>query len=473
MPAGTSQDATVKEATALEQVVRDTVPVELLQTQVGGSGLQAAFTGATNSKANMTVRLDPDVNLQDALAKLRTTLGSAAGDAQITVSDQSAGFGGGNAIEVLVQGEDYAKVSDTAKAITDQVAKVKDLANVENDVVDAKPEIVVTVDPAKALAAGSTTADIAAQVRAALTGTPAGQVVIDGAPYPATLVITGAATDVNALRQLPVGKGTTVPLGQVANVEQGTGPTQIVRVDGDRAATVSGTITSDKTGGVIADVTKIVNDYDAPEGVEVSMGGVSQDQGEAFASMGVALLIAIALVYLAMVVSFGSLSTPFVILFSLPLAVIGVMVALFVSGKSIGLPALIGVLMLIGIVVTNAIVLLEYVIELRKRGLPLVEALVEGGKTRLRPILMTAIATILALIPLALSKNSGAIIASDLAVVVIGGLITSTVLTLVVVPVIFELIGGRQERREARRAAKEAARAATTAPVATATGGER
>ncbi|HET8523621.1 MAG TPA: efflux RND transporter permease subunit, partial [Thermomicrobiales bacterium] len=216
----------------------------------------------------------------------------------------------------------------------------------------------------------------------------------------------------------------------------------------------------------IADVTKIVNNYDAPAGVEVSMGGVSQDQGEAFASMGVALLVAIALVYLAMVVSFGSLSTPFVILFSLPLAVIGVMVALFVSGKSIGLPALIGVLMLVGIVVTNAIVLLEYVIELRKRGLPLVEALVEGGKTRLRPILMTAIATILALIPLALSKNSGAIIASDLAVVVIGGLITSTVLTLVVVPVIFELIGGRQERREARRAAKEAERAeAATAAI--------
>jgi HAE1 family hydrophobic/amphiphilic exporter-1 len=138
------------------------------------------------------------------------------------------------------------------------------------------------------------------------------------------------------------------------------------------------------------------------------------------------------------------------------------------------LPALIGVLMLVGIVVTNAIVLLEYVIELRKRGLPLVEALVEGGKTRLRPILMTAIATILALIPLALSKNSGAIIASDLAVVVIGGLITSTVLTLVVVPVIFELIGGWQERREARRARKEAERAeAVAAGTPQPAGGER
>jgi multidrug efflux pump subunit AcrB len=146
-----------------------------------------------------------------------------------------------------------------------------------------------------------------------------------------------------------------------------------------------------------------------------------------------------------------------VILFSLPLALIGVLLALALTGKSIGLPALIGVLMLIGIVVTNAIVLLEYVLELRHQGLTLKDALIEGGKTRIRPIVMTALATILALIPLALTENSGAIIASDLAVVVIGGLLTSTVLTLIVVPVIFELIGGWQDRRLQRQAAKEAA----------------
>ncbi|MGB3329216.1 MAG: efflux RND transporter permease subunit, partial [Thermomicrobiales bacterium] len=205
------------------------------------------------------------------------------------------------------------------------------------------------------------------------------------------------------------------------------------------------------------------------------------DQGNAFASMGIAMLVAIAAVYIIMVASFGSLTTPFVILFSLPLAVIGVILALLLTGKTLGLPALIGVLMLIGIVVTNAIVLLEYVIELRhNRGLSLRDALVEGGKTRLRPILMTAVATILALIPLALSKDGGAIIASDLAVVVIGGLLTSTLLTLIVVPVIYELIGGWQDRRAAKkerkeaetterlareRAAREAARAASAAPT--------
>jgi hydrophobic/amphiphilic exporter-1 (mainly G- bacteria), HAE1 family len=271
------------------------------------------------------------------------------------------------------------------------------------------------------------------------------------------MIVANATTDVNALGQLPVGTTMTAPLSQVATINQGTGPVQIVRIDGQRAATISGSITSEETGGVNQDIQKIVDDFDAPEGVEVLVGGVSQDQSEAFASMGIALLIAVVLVYIVMVASFGSLTTPFVILFSLPLALIGVLLALALTGKSIGLPALIGVLMLIGIVVTNAIVLLEYVLELRHQGLTLKDALIEGGKTRIRPIVMTALATILALIPLALTENSGAIIASDLAVVVIGGLLTSTVLTLIVVPVIFELIGGWQDRRSQRQAAKEAA----------------
>lgn len=322
----------------------------------------------------------------------------------------------------------------------------------------------VTVDPAQAGVVGATTAQIADQVRTALAGTAAGQATIDGVPYGVTLLVAGAATDIDALRALPVGVSQTVPLSDVATVAEGTGPTQVTRIDGDRAATISGTITSDETGAAIADVQAIVDDYTPPAGVEVNLGGISEDQAEAFASMGIALLTAVALVYLVMVVSFGSLTTPFVILVSLPLAIIGVLVALALSGKSLGLPALIGLLMLIGIVVTNAIVLLEYVVELRKQGLPLVDALVQGGKTRLRPILMTAVATILALIPLALTPNEGAIIASDLAVVVIGGLFTSTILTLLVVPVGFKLVAGWQDRRAARAATRES-RPHTPAPI--------
>ena len=446
MPAGTSIDATEAEAAKLETVVKQTAQVSLLQTQIGGSGLEAAFTGSNSSTATMTVTFDNSVDMNKMLADLRTKLKDAAGNAGVSVANESSGFGGNtNSVQVTVQGNNYDTVSKVAQDLTKQIEGVQNLVNVKNDVVNAKPEVVVNVDPDKAISAGTTPTQIASQVRQILSTIQMGTIVIDGKPYQLTAQVAGVSTSVDALGLIPVGRSNT-PLAQIATINQGIGPVQIVRVDGDRAATISGTITTDNTGSVTSKVSKIVSNYNAPDGVTISSGGVGQQQGQAFKSMGIALIAAVLLVYIAMVASFGSLSTPFVILFSLPLAIVGVLVALALTGKTLGLPALIGLLMLIGIVVTNAIVLLELVLDLLRQGKPLDEALITGGRTRLRPILMTAIATILALVPLAFSGGGGAIIASDLAVVVIGGLLTSTFLTLVVIPVVFKLIVGRQYR---------------------------
>ncbi len=446
MPPGTSQAATLAKATDLEEVIRQAASVQLLQTQVGGGAFAFGGGGAGASTATITARFDPNVDLPETLARLRDRLTSAAGDARISVQEQSQGAGGGNALEVVLKGNDYGQVSQAAESLTSQISSIPNIVNVKNDVVNAKPEVAVTVDPTKAMEAGTNPAQIMGQVRQALTTSPIGMMTIGGVPYQVAEQVAGAASNLDDLRQLPVGGAKPVPLEDVATVTEATGPVQVVRVDGNRAATISGTITSDDTGAVTRAVSDIVNRYEAPPGVTVSVGGVAREQGEAFQKMGLALGAAVLLVYIVMVASFGSLSTPFVILFSLPLAVIGVLGALALTGKTIGLPALIGLMMLIGIVVTNAIVLLELVIDLRRRGYTLDAALIEGGRTRLRPILMTALATILALIPLALSRSSGAIIASDLAVVVIGGLLTSTFLTLIVVPVVFKLIARRQER---------------------------
>ncbi len=446
LPSGASQQATAERAAQLEAAIKQAVPVELIQTQVGGGGLFAAFQGSGNSRATITARFDADADITAIVAKLREQLPPVAGQgSKVVVAQQQGNTGGGNQVSIIVKGADYAAVSKVAADLTTRLGQVANVVNIDNDVVNAKPEIQIDVDPAKALALGSTTAQIGGQVRDALSGVSAGVVTLDNRSLPVQLILKGAATDVEALKQLPVGTSQQAPLGSVAEVTQGVGPVQVVRLGGDRSATVSGSISSAETGTVTTAVAQLLKDYAAPAGVTVEQGGVAQQQGDAFASMGIAMLIAIALVYLVMVVSFGSLTTPFVILFTLPLAVIGVMIALFVTGKTLGLPALIGLLMLIGIVVTNAIVLLELVIELRHRGYSTYDALIEGGKTRLRPILMTALATILALIPLALS-GGGAIIAADLAVVVIGGLLTATVLTLVVVPVIYKLIAGLGER---------------------------
>ena len=452
-PAGTSQEDTLADSARIEDVIREATDVETTQTQIGGDSLTAAFTGASSSRASITVIFDPDVDLPETLSNLREAMNALDTEAAITVEDVASSGTGSNNVNVVVQGDDYDQVSQVAQELTDQVAQVENVSNVKNDVVSSKPELQVTIDPQKAATSGTASAAIAGQVRGALAGMPAGQLVIDGVPMPVTMRYAGVDST-ESLTNFPIANGGEVTLGDVASIEEVDGPAQILRQDGVRTATITGVITSDETGGPIADVAKIINDFEAPEGIEISSGGIAAEQADAFTSMFVAIVVAIAAVYIIMVASFNSLTTPFVILFSLPLAIIGVLVALFVTGKTLGLPSLIGLLMLVGIVVTNAIVLLEFVIELRQRGMPLRDALVEGGKTRLRPILMTAIATILALMPLALSGEGGALIASDLAVVVIGGLLTSTLLTLFVVPVIYELIGGWQERRELRRSGK-------------------
>jgi HAE1 family hydrophobic/amphiphilic exporter-1 len=225
--------------------------------------------------------------------------------------------------------------------------------------------------------------------------------------------------------------------------------TPISRVNGERAVTVSGTIIDVNTQAMNRTVTQVVEvDVGLPPGVELNTGGAFAQIAEAFSRMGIAMLAGIILVYVTMVVTLRSFLSPFVIILSLPLASIGALAALFLTQRTLGLPALIGMLMLIGLVVTNAIVLIVFVEQLRARGLRVYDALIQGGRTRLRPILMTAFTTSFALLPLAMTVSGGGIIGAELATVVIGGLMTSTFLTLLVIPVVYSLL--RRDRAPAQ-----------------------
>jgi multidrug efflux pump subunit AcrB len=228
----------------------------------------------------------------------------------------------------------------------------------------------------------------------------------------------------------------------------------ILRVNGQPSVGYTGEIETQDAMGV-SDEAKIQVEAIVPAGVTVSEGYETEVQKEGFAQAVQALLISIVVVYLVMVITFRSFVHPFTILFSLPLATIGAAVALWLTGRVVGLPALVGLMMLVGIVVTNAIVLIDRVqANRKKRNMDAEEALVEGGRTRLRPILMTAVATILALTPLALGLTEGALIAAELATVVIGGLFTSTLLTLLIVPVMYKTLDpltsfGRKQTKKA------------------------
>ncbi len=213
---------------------------------------------------------------------------------------------------------------------------------------------------------------------------------------------------------------------------------------------VTGNITESDVAKVSSDLQAKVDKLELPSGIEVQFGGVTEQINETFTQLGLAMVAAIAIVYLALVLTFGGGLAPFAIMFSLPFAIIGGLVALYLTGETLSVSALMGALMLIGIVVTNAIVLIDRVIHKEREGMSTREALLEAGGTRLRPILMTALATIGALLPLAFGFESAGIISKGLGVTVIGGLISSTLLTLLIVPIIYELL--MKMRRKSKNA---------------------
>jgi HAE1 family hydrophobic/amphiphilic exporter-1 len=254
----------------------------------------------------------------------------------------------------------------------------------------------------------------------------------------------------------PTGK--TVKLSSLADVGQKESPASITTIKGVQSATITVSPKTADTGTASTDIAKAIKSLNLPSGATATLGGVTKQQNDAFSQLAIALLAAILIVYIVMVAAFKSLRQPLLLLVSVPFAATGAIILQKVSGIPLGVASLIGVLMLIGIVVTNAIVLIDLVNQYRRRGYKTGEAIAHGGSRRLRPILMTALATIFALLPMGVGlTGGGGFISQPLAIVVIGGLVSSTVLTLIVLPALFYLVEGAKERRTDRRAARTVA----------------
>jgi HAE1 family hydrophobic/amphiphilic exporter-1 len=477
-PAGTSSEAVLERAIEAEEILLADPEVEVVQTSVPGEGdtsfgtVTAALSGRPANSATLTVRLSDDVtDLTVYAQQLSTSLAPVKTDGFDVAVAQTAGFSS-NSLSVVVSSENPDDVAVATDALMAALADNEDLLNLKSDLSRGTPEVQVVVDPNKAIGAGLTAAQVAGEVRTTLVGVQATTIQIEGEPNAVPLFVQvdpAAVTSVDALRALPVGTTVTVPLGTISAVDQVLAQGSITRVNQAPAATVSAEIASNDTGAVSLavqeEIDALVAAGEIPDGVDVTLAGVTQQQNEAFGNLFVSMGVAILLVYVMMVLTFNSLVTPFIILFSLPLATIGAFPALYITGKPIGVSALIGFLMLIGIVVTNAIVLLDLVERLRSEGHSTKDALIEGGRTRIRPILMTAIATILALIPLAAGLSEGSIIAAELGTVVIGGLFSSTFLTLLVIPVLYSLVdGGKSGLARRFRRGEVAAEAAVQPP---------
>lgn len=301
-----------------------------------------------------------------------------------------------------------------------------------------------------------------AELGAAVSGAEAGLSAMDEQIAAARDAIAEGATQqaeserlAQAQRDIENVRASAVSVGDVATIAVVNAPATITRIDGVRAVTIAATPKGGDLGAAAFAVDTAVAELDLPEGVSLDQGGAAAEQTESFAQLGLAMLIAIALVYIVLVGTFRSLVQPLLLLVSIPLAATGAILALLITGTPLGIPAMIGMLMLIGIVVTNAIVLIDLINEYRRNGSGIDQAVTHGARLRLRPIIMTACATIFALLPMAFGlTGGGAFISKSLAIVVIGGLVSSTLLTLLLVPALYVLHERRIERRAAKRAAR-------------------
>ncbi|MFJ8002194.1 efflux RND transporter permease subunit [Streptomyces sp. NPDC096310] len=450
LAAGTSLESADAAAKKVEKVLADTDEVKDYQVTVGSSGFMAAFGGGTGSN-----QASYQVTLKDAAASERTTkhlekeLAKLDGIGTTTIG-AGGGFGDQN-LSVVVKASEADTLNKAAEQVRDAVAGLDDVTDVESDLAQSIPRISVKAN-SKAAGAGFNDATLGAAVGQAVRGTPSGTAMLDDSERDVVVTSDKPATTIAELKNLPLGP---VKLGQIADVALVPGPVSMTRIDGARAATITARPVGDNTGAVSTELQTKINALDLPEGATATIGGVSADQDDAFMQLALAMLAAIAIVFMVLVATFRSLVQPLILLVSVPFAATGAIGLLLVTGTPLGIPAMIGMLMLIGIVVTNAIVLIDLINQYRAQGLGVVEAVVEGGRHRLRPILMTALATIFALVPMALGvTGEGGFIGQPLAVVVIGGLLSSTLLTLLLVPTLYAMVELRKERRAKKKAAK-------------------
>ena len=449
-----SLDAESAAAEEVEAILTDIDGIETVQVSIGSSGsrLQDAFAGGgTGITYSITTADDVDQvalreEVQDRVSELED-----AGES--TVSAAQGGFGSTD-IEIDVTAPDSATLQEATDAVVAGIDGREGIGQISNNLSSSLPYIAVTVDRDAAAGLGLSEVAVGGIVSAAMQPQSVGSVEIDGTALTVYLTAADTPLTIDELRQLQVPSATgPIALEQIATVEPSTGPASITTERGQRTATVTVTPSTDDLNVASATVTEALADIDLPTGADAELGGVVSEQQDAFTQLGLALLAAILIVYIVMVATFKSLRQPLELLISVPFAATGAILLLVVTGIPLGVPSLIGVLMLIGIVVTNAIVLIDLVNQYREKGLSAHDATIAGGSRRLRPILMTALATIFALTPMALGiTGSGGFISQPLAVVVIGGLISSTVLTLLVLPTLYNLIEGAKERREARRA---------------------
>ncbi len=450
---GQTEEDVQKIAQDAEGYFQDRKGAETIQYSVGGEN---PMSPGSNNNAIFYVQYKDDTeNFSEEKEKVIKDLQQATDKGEWASQDFSASAGS-NEIVVFVYGETLKDIEPVVNDIQDMMKDKKDFKKVGSSISESYDEYSFIADQEKLSELGLSAGQIAMELGQTRQRPVLTTIEKDGEEVNVYLDVEKEKYEsINDLTDKTIQSplGVEVPIKDVVEVQEGETSDTVSRRDGKVFAQVSGELKTDDVSKASQDIQKEIDEMDIPSGIDVNMGGVTEDIKESFTQLGLAMLAAIAIVYLILVITFGGGLAPFAILFSLPFTVIGALVALLIAGETISISSMIGALMLIGIVVTNAIVLVDRVIHKENEGLSTREALLEAGSTRLRPILMTAIATIGALFPLALGLEGSGLISKGLGVTVIGGLTSSTLLTLVIVPIVYEIlmkikgkIGGRKRK---------------------------
>ncbi len=452
---GETEDEVVDHAEEVQKYLSSKKNVENVQFSVGGKN---PFSPVASNDMAMMVEYNKDTpNWEDEAEKVLDKIAAYKHPGSWKNQDFATG-GASNTVAVSVVGPSADAIRSTVEEVEKVMKEQKTLSNVDSSLTDSYDEYTLKVDHDRLSELGLT----AGQVAMALNQrSPETVVTKVGEQGKSTEVILTKDQETNWTKkklediEITSPLGRDVKLSQVVDIEESQSSDTITRDDGDISASVDGKIKSDDVGKTTADVQKAIDKIDTPNNVDIKVGGTNEDIGESFSQLGVAMLAAIGIVYLILVLTFKGGLAPLAILFSLPFTIIGVIVGLLIAGETLSVPSMIGVLMLIGIVVTNAIVLIDRVINMENSGLSTREALLEAGATRVRPILMTALATIGALSPLLIGGDGSVLISKSLGVTVIGGLVSSTLLTLIVVPVVYEILMNFKNRNRKKESVIE------------------
>jgi hydrophobic/amphiphilic exporter-1 (mainly G- bacteria), HAE1 family len=443
LPAGTALGRTSEKLRPFEDFLQDDTGIKSYQVSIGGEDTQDPESPVRpGNKAQAFINVEQSADVRRTLDRVDREGDRLYGDNfQVEILSNGPPQGG---LEAVLTGGSKQELARAADLVSEEFRKLDDVNNVESDLSGGNPEVEIKVDPEKAAKAGLSPAVVSGSLGSLLgesTVTTLGDTpVVVGVP-------ASSADSLDEVRGLPVGSDVTV--GDVAEVREVESPAAISRTEGERAVTVTGAITSTDTQTVSTEAQRAIADLDLPANVTAQVGGENEDIDESFRNLFLSIIVALVLVFLILVVFFGSLRIPMVILLAVPLTTVGVFGALYLTNTAISVPSLLGILLLIGIVVSNAILLVDFAIKARDRYETSDEAILAAGRARLRPILMTAFATVFALLPLALGLSGGGngLISSSLAITVVGGLATSTFLTLLVVPVGFSLLGSGRRRK--------------------------